>query len=221
MFFLPITRESRKDRLNINKEDTLFKTRFLNEKQNFEKELLSIRKRQIEAVYTILHLCLLRKDYIRAKYAFSILIHCREIRLYDIWDIGLEILRHFNSDQQEIYLKHLMVLYQAPVHSILRNQSLSTQEFLRALVLLYIEKGEFQKLLDMLEDYLLSAPYSENSVFFEYAAMTALELSQKTNNILESERFRKKAQYLFQKAKEKGGTIFYTDTFDIFTNEEC
>ncbi|KAG4306522.1 hypothetical protein PORY_000510 [Pneumocystis oryctolagi] len=193
----------------------------LNEEINASKKLLSTRKRQINTLYTILHLSLLRGNFLHAKYAFSILIRCREVRLYDIWDIGLEILRHFDINQQETYLKHLIVLYQPQTYSSFSKKDLlSTQEFLRALVLLYIEKGEFKKLLDVLEEYLLSAPYSENAVFYQYAGMAALELSKKTFVSAERKQFYEKAEHLFQKAKEKGGSILYINDFSVSSSEE-
>ncbi|CCJ30238.1 unnamed protein product [Pneumocystis jirovecii] len=209
MFLLPISKKRRK-RYRISADHSYS-----------PKKLLSTRKRQIEATYTILHLSLLRGDFLRARYAFSILIRCREVYLYDIWDLGLEILRHFEFDQQETYLKHLIVFYQASTYSSsLKDDTFSTQEFLRALVLLYIEKREFQKLLDMLEDYLLSAPYSENAVFYQYAGMAALELSRITTVSGESKQFHEKAEYMFQKAKEKGGTMLYIDYLNTSSSEE-
>ncbi|KAG5513664.1 hypothetical protein PMAC_000702 [Pneumocystis sp. 'macacae'] len=221
MFLSPISKRRKRTYYRMSEDCCFPETGFLNEKTKTSKELLSTRKRQIEAVHTILHLSLLRRDFLRARYAFSILIRCREVNLYDIWDLGFEILKHFEFNKQEMYLKHLIVLYQTSTYSdFSKENTCSTQEFLRTLVLLYIEKEEFKKLLNMLEDYLLSAPYSENAVFYQYAGMAALELSQRTAIPEESKQLHEKAEYLFQKAKEKGGTMLYINDFNASSSEE-
>ncbi|KTW25591.1 hypothetical protein T552_03452 [Pneumocystis carinii B80] len=113
-----------------------------------------------------------------------------------------------------------MAFYQGPIRSdSSKDKVVYGEEFLKALILLYIEKGEFEKLLNILEDYLLSAPYSENSLFYEYAGMAALELSQKTTITTESKRFYERAEYMFQKAKEKNKNISYENVFNMFSNK--
>ncbi|QSL65372.1 hypothetical protein MERGE_002682 [Pneumocystis wakefieldiae] len=222
MFVLPISRKIDKKQAKAEKEiymkispgpETL-----LNKKFEESKKFYSTRKHQIRALHTILHLCLLRGAFSEALCAFSILIRCREIRLYDIWDIGLEILRHTDPDQQERYLKGLLAFYQMPIRSGSSKDKIG-EELLRALVLLYIEKREFGKLLNMLEDYLLSAPYSENSSFYEYAGMAALELSEGATIAAEKKRFCERAEYMFQKAKEKNKNMSDRNVYHVFSNK--
>ncbi|EMR10579.1 hypothetical protein PNEG_01284 [Pneumocystis murina B123] len=222
MFLLPISRKIHKKQPKVLKEIymkiNIGPETLLNKKFEESKKIYSIRKHQIKALHTILHLSLLRGEFSDAHYAFSILIRCREIRLYDIWDIGLEILRHIDPDQQERYLKGLIAFYQTPIRSDSSKDKVG-EELLKALILLYIEKEEFEKLLNILEDYLLSAPYSENSSFYEYAGMAALELSEKTTITTERKQFYERAEYMFQKAREKNKSISYRNVFNMFSNK--
>lgn len=57
----------------------------------------SARKFHLRRINDVLHLCLQRGDIERARGAFSVLIRCREIEVWDLWRVGLSLVDLENS----------------------------------------------------------------------------------------------------------------------------
>ncbi|KAF8313668.1 hypothetical protein DL93DRAFT_2027398, partial [Clavulina sp. PMI_390] len=142
------------------------------------------RKFHIRRLNDIVHLCIQRGDFLRAKAAFSVLARCREIYWVDIWKLGLAILAE-ESETHEL-------------HAGPSSSSKKRVEAMKELLLIWITAGEHQVARDYLVEesaplpdelhimdmanttlrYLTTYPFFDSSTLQTYGGLISLYLAQ-------------------------------------------
>ncbi|KIJ56939.1 hypothetical protein M422DRAFT_23077 [Sphaerobolus stellatus SS14] len=139
------------------------------------KTPLSERKVHIRRLADILQICLHKKDWSRARKAWTILARCPEYDWKSLWQTGLLLVasdkEHVENAGDAKRLEYLRVM-------MLRSPVEERVIILQELILWFIKAGRQQEGLDELELYLPSFPYNEVPALHIYAGFLCLWLAR-------------------------------------------
>ncbi|EIW61220.1 uncharacterized protein TRAVEDRAFT_116276 [Trametes versicolor FP-101664 SS1] len=141
------------------------------------KQPNTARKVHLRRLFDVLHLCIQRHDWPRARRAWAILARCKELDWKTMWRTSLLLLGEGESD--------------ATTHApdtdgdkvgfltvMMRQFPEERESILKELVLHLIHAGQHRRALEELDLYLPSYPYQDNPVLHVYAGLMALYLAQ-------------------------------------------
>ncbi|EPY49328.1 RNA polymerase I transcription factor subunit Rrn11 [Schizosaccharomyces cryophilus OY26] len=152
------------------------------------------KTKHIDALCTLMHLCLLREDYHRAFHAFSLLLRSKGVDICKLWNIGLEILNQIKPDASTEYLERLIARFPANPNKNRTQRSLTSEQFFPAYILLLIQRQEYQRAMNALNEYMLSPPFNQNKALYEYSGMLCFELAKNETSDDERDQWLQKAK---------------------------
>ncbi|KAL2312980.1 RNA polymerase I-specific transcription initiation factor rrn11 [Schizosaccharomyces pombe] len=158
------------------------------------------KTRHIDALCSLMHLCLLRKDYPRASRAFSLLLRSKSVDISKLWNIGLEILNKVNPEASSEYMERLIARYPARPSITNSYPNRNAEHFFPAYIMLLIQRQEYNKAMKLLDEYLLLPPYNQNPALHEYSGMLCFELAKEEASESERTKWIEKAKYNFSNA---------------------
>ncbi|KAI0375790.1 hypothetical protein BV20DRAFT_984843 [Pilatotrama ljubarskyi] len=140
------------------------------------KQTTTARKVHIRRLFDILHLCVQRQDWHRARRAWAILARCKEVHWKTMWRTSLLLLGEDEEigtsrpDPENERVSFLTVM--------MRQYPEERESILKELVLRLIQGGMYRRAMEELDLYLPSYPYQDNPVLHVYAGLIALYLAQ-------------------------------------------
>ncbi|KAI0650588.1 hypothetical protein C8Q79DRAFT_900998 [Trametes meyenii] len=141
------------------------------------KQPNSSRKLHIRRLFDLLHLCIQRRDWPRARRAWAILARCKEVDWRTMWRTSLLLLGEHDArissaghDSDKVGFLTVMM----------RQHPEERESILKELVLHFIRSGMYRRAMEELDLYLPSYPYQDNPVLHIYAGLIALYLAQPT-----------------------------------------
>jgi len=130
---------------------------------------------QLSRVHDILCLSLQRRDYIRARRAWSILSRSEMIEWEAMWRLGLATLGDVNQMDPDSISGRERIEYLKIC--LLKGKRTHREDILTELVITLIKFGRYRDAYDELGLYLPSFPYFDNVALNTYAGMVALQLA--------------------------------------------
>ncbi|KAI0677399.1 hypothetical protein C8Q78DRAFT_1002589 [Trametes maxima] len=135
------------------------------------------RKIHIRRLLDILHLCIQRRDWPRARRAWATLARCKEVDWKTMWRISLLLLGEHETDISSAEHDGDKVGF---LTVMMRQHPEERESILKELVLHLIRSGMHRRAMEELDLYLPSYPYQDNPVLHVYAGLIALYLAQPT-----------------------------------------
>jgi len=134
------------------------------------------RKLHIRQLNDVLHLSIQRGDLIRARRAWTILLHCKEYNWKVMWKTGL-LLASGTGNANEGGKEDVQFLKKA-----MRQQPEQQEAILQELVLQLTAHDRFREAMDELQLYLPSFPFQDNPILHLYAGLICFHLANNSEN---------------------------------------
>ncbi|OJT12537.1 RNA polymerase I-specific transcription initiation factor rrn11 [Trametes pubescens] len=139
------------------------------------KQPNTARKVHIRRLFDVLHLCIQRHDWPRARRAWAILARCKEVDWTTMWRTSLLLLGEGDATTDSNETDGDKVGF---LTVMMRQFPEERESILKELVLHLIHSGQHRRALEELDLYLPSYPYQDNPVLHVYAGLMALYLAQ-------------------------------------------
>ncbi|TFK28885.1 hypothetical protein FA15DRAFT_583830 [Coprinopsis marcescibilis] len=136
------------------------------------KDPSTARKVHIRRLYDIFQLSVARRDFQRARRAWSILVRCKEVDWAAMWTTGLLLLGDAPQDDECSTLK-LDYLRAMMLQKLEQRETI-----LQEVILRFIHRRQYKEALNELELYLPAFPFQDNPVLHTYAGLLALYIGQ-------------------------------------------
>ncbi|KAH9850733.1 hypothetical protein C2E23DRAFT_734510 [Lenzites betulinus] len=148
------------------------------------KQPQTARKVHIRRLFDILHLCVQRHDWQRARRAWTVLLRCKEVDWKTMWKMSLLLLGRpdentdFDPPETDSDKVNFLTV-------MMRQHPEERESILKELVLHLIQCNMHRRAMEELDLYLPSYPYQDNPVLHVYAGLIALYLAQPANDMSE------------------------------------
>ena len=170
-----------------------------------KEEHRSLRYQHLDVLVTLLHRCILEKEWERAEHTYALLLRCKGVDIRLCYEQGLDILDHMDPTglRSAEFLSRLVIAY-PPIKSRHGKHDFDRAEtFVKLLVAHRIKYQQFRIAMQELDGWLLVPPYKDDLELWRAMAILCNALGKQASedgNESEVRRFGKKHKTAMAKA---------------------
>lgn len=186
----------------VDARPSIEKVRFINPHAGKHR---SLKYKYIDMLVTLLHKCILDRDWTRAQRCYSVLLRCKNVEIRLCYEQGLDILNHTDPTGARSAEFLTRLINKFPPNKPRENKRVfdRADTFVPLLARLRIKHRQFEIGMQELDAWLLIPPYMDDRQLWNYQATCCENLAddaRRRNDQREHDRLKRKQELAVAKA---------------------